>query len=73
LIFDAGLLFAGGDYDLDPGFPYGPLARPQRRNPSGPTRPPLPGNPLPGSRFDPMYPGGRFRPGRGGGMMDGWT
>lgn len=28
-----------------------------------------PDNPLPGSRFDPMYPGG-YRPGRGGGMMD---
>lgn len=39
-----------------------------------PVRPGMPGggNPLPGSRFDPINPfgSGHFRPGRGGGMMD---
>ena len=62
---------------MDPGFPYGPFGvgpRGRRPNPLAPTRPRTPGfgNPLPGSRFDPMHPfgGGNFRPGRGGGMMD---
>uniref|UniRef100_H2YQ63 F-box domain-containing protein n=1 Tax=Ciona savignyi TaxID=51511 RepID=H2YQ63_CIOSA len=72
---DQPLGMIGGDYDLDPTFPFGPFggrgrANPFHPNPMGPTRP-GPHNPLPGSRFDPMnpYPGG-FRPGRGGGMMD---
>ncbi|CAK8688564.1 unnamed protein product [Clavelina lepadiformis] len=66
----------GGDYDLDPAFPYGPFGGRGRGqpNPLGPMRGPrLPGsgNPLPGSRYDPMNPfGGGFRPGRGGGMFD---
>jgi len=65
----------GGDYDLDP------LGMGGGRNPfmpgggmRGPQRGGLPGNPLPGSRFDPIGPfggpGGNFRPGRGGGLMD---
>jgi len=58
----------GGEFDLDPTFPYGPFTG--RRQPSRPGFPGA-GNPLPGSRFDPINPyGGRFRPGRGGGMFD---
>lgn len=61
----------GGDHDLHPSFPYGPFAN-QPRNPRHFPRPnPMnPDNPLPGSRFDPIYPGGGYRPGRGGGLMD---
>ena len=55
----------GGEYDLRPSFPYGgPFGG---SNPMGP-----PGRPGMRPRFDPFGPPGqgRFRPGRGGGMMD---
>lgn len=61
----------GGEHDLHPTFPYGPFATPPRRlPPTHPVHPMNPDNPLPGSRYDPIFPGGGFRPGRGGGMMD---
>nr|XP_039262725.1 F-box only protein 7-like [Styela clava] len=61
----------GGEHDLHPTFPYGPFATPPRRlPPARPNHPMHPDNPLPGSRYDPIFPGGGFRPGRGGGMMD---
>lgn len=60
----------GGEHDLHPSFPYGPFANPNRRLPPTRPHPSNPNNPVPGSRFDPIYPGGAFRPGRGGGMRD---